>query len=297
MSRLLVIGTGLIGGSFALAMREAGCFTDIVGLDADVAVAERARTLGIIDVVASDANAAIGAADTIADAIVVAVPTLQIAQIVEQIRTRVGRGMTTVFDVGSVKGSVLNELRGGSGVPPWFVPSHPMAGSEQHGPDAATANLFRGRHVIVTPQAETDRAALNRVSQWWRAAGANVFETSADVHDEMVALTSHLPHLIAYAFMNWVDAPHSAPPHRFAGPGLQDFTRIAASEAAMWRRILVANRSAVLAQYDGWSSSVGEIVELLRAERFDELEQLLANAQAARARLTDELTDELTERH
>ncbi len=285
MTRLLVIGTGLIGGSFALAMRQAGCFTDIVGLDDDVEAAERARSLGIVDTVADDPASAISTAD----AVVVAVPTPWIARVVEQIGTHAGRDAPTVFDVGSVKSSVLDELRRGSGVPPWFVPSHPMAGSEKHGPDAAAANLFRDRHVIVTPQTETDRAALDRVSGWWRAAGANVFETSALVHDEMVALTSHLPHLIAYAFMNWIDAPHSASPHHFAGPGLQDFTRIAASDAAMWRRILTANRSAVLAQYDGWSKSLNEIVDLLRAQRFDDLERLLASAQAARARLTDEL--------
>jgi prephenate dehydrogenase len=287
MPRLLVIGTGLIGGSFALAMRQAGCFTRIDGHDADASVTKRARKLGVIDAVASDEAAGIAAAD----AVLIAVPTAEIAGLVGRIATQIGRRSVTVFDVGSVKGSVLDELRRGGGVPPWFVPSHPMAGSEHHGPDAADANLFRNRQVIVTPQPESDRAALDRVAGWWRAAGANVVETSAKIHDEMVALTSHLPHLIAYAFMNWVDGPHSSAPRDFTGPGLKDFTRIAASDAHMWRQILAENRSAVLAQYDGWTASLGTLVEHLRNGRFDELEKLLANAQAARGRLTDQSND------
>ncbi len=162
-----------------------------------------------------------------------------------------------------------------------------MAGSERRGPAAADATLFRGRPVILTPQPETDPQALGRARDWWSATGAQVIETSAPIHDEMVALTSHLPHLIAYAFMNWVDRPHAAAPADFAGPGLHDFTRIAASDASMWRRILSENRTAVLAQYDGWSASMTRFVELLRNRRFDELEALLADAQAARQRMTD----------
>jgi len=180
---------------------------------------------------------------------------------------------------------VVASLRGHGGVPTWFVPCHPMAGSERRGPDAADANLYRGRHVILTPQPETDSAATARVRGWWIAAGAQVFETTAEVHDEMVALTSHLPHLIAYAYMGWVDAPHSGDPRAFAGPGLHDFTRIAASDAAMWRQILTDNRAAVLAQFDGWSATFARLGTLMREGRFDELERLLAAARTARARL------------
>ena len=125
---------------------------------------------------------------------------------------------------------------------------------------------------------------MARARDWWRAAGAKVVETSAPIHDEMVALTSHLPHLVAYAFMGWVDQPHAGAPADFAGPGLHDFTRVAASDAAMWRQILSENRAAVLAQYDGWAASMARLVELLRSGRFDELEAVLARAQAARLR-------------
>ena len=287
MPRLLVIGTGLIGGSFALAMRQAGCFTSIEGLDADASAAERALQLGVIDSVASDPTTAIATAD----AVLIAVPTADIAALVRRIEVQVEGRAITAFDAGSVKGSVLDELRRGGGVPAWFVPSHPMAGSEHHGPAAADANLFRDRQVIVTPQPESDRAALERVGGWWRATGAHVVEASTRVHDEMVALTSHLPHLVAFAFMNWVDRPHSGKPRDFAGPGLKDFTRIAASDARMWRQIFLENRVAILAQYDGWTDLLGDLIEHLRSGRFDELEAMLANAQAARARLTDQSND------
>jgi prephenate dehydrogenase len=283
MARLLVIGTGLIGGSFALAMRRASSFTRIDGYDANATVARQAVEFGLIDRAVTDLAPAIAAAD----GILIAVPTDAIADNVRRVAAAIARPTTTVFDAGSVKGSVLANLRADGGVPTWFVPSHPMAGSERRGPDAADANLFRGRQVIVTPAAHTDSAAVARVRGWWHAAGAQLFETTAEIHDEMVALTSHLPHLIAYAFMNWVDAPHSGEPRAFAGPGLHDFTRIAASDAAMWRQILSDNRAAVLDQFDGWSARFAELGTLLRDGRFDELERMLALARAARARLLE----------
>jgi prephenate dehydrogenase len=281
MSRLLVVGTGLIGGSFALAMRRAGAFARIDGYDANAEVAERAVGLGLIDRAVTDLAQAVAAAD----GVLIAVPTSAIADNVRRVATAIARPTTAVFDVGSVKGSIVAQLRGGGGVPAWFVPSHPMAGSERRGPDAAAADLFRGRRVILTPQPETDAAATAKVRGWWSAAGAHVDETTAEVHDEMVALTSHLPHLIAYAYMGWVDAPHSGDPRAFAGPGFHDFTRIAASDAAMWRQILTDNRAAVMAQFDGWSAALGRLAALLRDGRFDELERVLAEAQAARERL------------
>jgi prephenate dehydrogenase len=281
MPHLLVIGTGLIGGSFALAMRKGGCFAHIDGHDSDAAAAASALRLGHIDAVAPDLNAAIARAD----AVLVAVPIAAVASTVQRV-CKLNR-TATVIDVGSVKGSVLEALRKSGAMPPGFVPCHPMAGSEKRGPEAADAGLFRDRPVILTPQPETDPKALARVREWWSAAGARVVESSAPIHDEMVALTSHLPHLVAYAFMNWVGKPHGAVPADFAGPGLHGFTRIAASDAAMWRQILSENRAAVLAQYDGLVASMDGFVELLRNERFDELEALLAQAQATRLRMIE----------
>lgn len=284
MARLLVIGTGLIGGSFALAMRKTGCFAGIDGHDSDPMVAEKARQLGLIDGVVTDLRAAIDAVD----AVLIAVPTGAIAAVVRQIESLVGRRTVTVFDTGSTKASVIEALRRGGAVPPWFVPSHPMAGSERQGPEAADAELFRGRRVFVTPQPETAQAAVEQVRGWWAATGAEVIETSVEIHDEMVALTSHLPHLIAFAFMNWVARPHGGDAGVFAGPGLLGFTRIAGSDASMWRGIMAENRLAVLAQYDGWTETFATVGTLLRESRFNELEAFFAAAQVARLRLPDE---------
>lgn len=283
MPRLLVIGTGLVGGSFALAMRRAGCFQRIDGYDADADCAHAALQRGHIDAVVRDLDAAAATAD----AVLVAVPTDAIASLVRRTATTGGADTPIVMDVGSVKGSVLAALRGFGAMPANFVPSHPMAGSEKRGSGGADADLFRDRPVILTPQPETDPNALVRARGWWSATGARVVETDAAIHDEMVALTSHLPHLVAYAFMHWVARPHGAAPADFAGPGLLDFTRIAASDPAMWRVILSENRAAVLAQYDGWSASMARFADLLRQQRDDEFEALMTDAQAARLRLLD----------
>jgi prephenate dehydrogenase len=281
MDRLLVIGTGLIGGSFALAMRDAATFSHIEGYDTDPSVARKALQLGLIDAVAGDLTASIAAAD----AVLIAAPTGAIAPMVRRIAADAGSRSVTVFDAGSVKGSVLDALRRDGEIPARFVPCHPMAGSERQGPDAADANLFRGRRVLVTPLLNTDREAVARVRRWWNAAGADVIETNPHIHDEMVALTSHLPHLIAYTYMAWVGQPHSGAAREFAGPGLADFTRIAAADASMWREIIAENQAAVVAQYDGWIALLTAAGDLLRDGRYDELEQLFARARAAHAKL------------
>jgi prephenate dehydrogenase len=151
--------------------------------------------------------------------------------------------------------------------------------------------LFDNRHVIVTPEPETDSAAVASVGGYWRAAGATVIETTALVHDEMVALTSHLPHLLAHAFMEWAARPRSADAADFAGPGLRDFTRIAGSDPVLWRQIFAANRGALLQEFDGFLLALTEIGALLRENRFDELEALLAKARNARARLLERADD------
>jgi prephenate dehydrogenase len=277
MARLLVVGTGLIGGSFALAMRAAQRFDTIVGYDADAAALARAQSRGLIDEAATDA----GQAAAGVDAVIVAVPTDRIAASV----VAVAPAGVPVFDTGSVKGSVIDALRAAGRVPGNYVPTHPMAGSEFAGPDAARADLFRGRPVIITPLQETDPDAVASVASFWRAAGAEVTRTTPAVHDEMVALTSHLPHLVAYTFMEWAASPHSAAVALFAGPGVRDFTRIAGADAQMWRTILSANRDALLREYDGLMQRLGEVGQLLRDDRFDELQALLARGRQARQQL------------
>lgn len=249
--RLAVVGTGLIGSSFALAARQAGLFDDVVGIDPDRAQGERAVALGIVDRLADGVPAA-------ADAVLLAGPTHTIAPWVERLADHAG----IVFDTGSVKGAVLEVLRAGSGVPGRFVPCHPMAGSEKSGPAAADPALFAAAEVIVTPGPECDAAALATVTGWWQACGARVTAMDAATHDRLLAVTSHLPHLLAFAYLHQVTDEHL--PHT-AG-GYRDFTRIGAADADMWAPIFRLNRDALLSALDGMEATLARARDLVQAD-------------------------------
>ena len=233
--QLVVIGTGLIGGSFALAARQQRLFDRIVGVDPDGERRRRALDLGVIEAVVESVPEDAGA-------VLLAGPSHTIAPWVVRLADHPG----IVFDTGSVKSAVLADIRAAGPLPPRFVPCHPLAGSEQSGPDAADGTLFRNAEVIVTPAAETDMAAVRKVREWWRAVGATVVEMAADEHDRVLALTSHLPHLVAFSYLQLIDDEH----RRHTAGGFRDFTRIGASDPRMWSPILRLNRDAVLAALD-----------------------------------------------
>lgn len=248
--RLAVVGTGLIGGSFALAARAAGLFDDIVGIEPDSARARRAVALNLVDRVA----------DTVPDdagAVLLAGPSHSIAPWV----VRLADHGAVVFDCGSVKGAVLDQVRAqrADGVPPRFVPCHPLAGSEKSGPDAAGADLFRDAEVIVTPVPETDSDSVQRVSEWWRAIGARVLIMDAASHDAILAVTSHLPHLVAFAYLHQVGDEHV----RHAAGGFRDFTRIGAADPDVWAPIFRLNRQPLLAALDDLEMSLAQARRLL----------------------------------
>lgn len=274
MSHLHVVGTGLIGASFAMAARQAACFTRITGADTNPSRIGRALELGAIDAQSDGLGA---------DAVLVAVPVGQIARVVVDLeRTGVARS-STLFDVGSAKQQPLAELTEALGsVPTNFVPCHPMAGSEQSGPEAASAGLFRAKHVFIMPSRETGRAHLDRVRDWWQACGAVVKETSPEHHDAAVALTSHLPHLLAAAFMTLVADRDDAAIMQFAGSGFADFTRIAGGDPALWRDIVGSNRSAIRARLNEFIALLGELEADLGSGRLESLEALLSRAQRMR---------------
>ncbi|MDZ7670760.1 MAG: prephenate dehydrogenase/arogenate dehydrogenase family protein [Gammaproteobacteria bacterium] len=240
---LAVVGTGLIGGSFALAARRQRLFDEIVGVEPDAAHGRRALALGLVDRLAEDVPPN-------ADAVLLAGPSQTIAPWVVRLAGHAG----VVFDAGSVKGAVLEQVRGGCAgeLPPRFVPCHPLAGSERSGPDAAAADLYRDAEVIVTPGSETDTAAVEQVSGWWRAIGARVLTMDPDSHDAILAVTSHLPHLLAFAYLQQVRDGHL--PHT-AG-GFRDFTRIGAADADMWAPIFELNRTPLLAALDDLEASL-----------------------------------------
>ena len=237
MTSLLLVGTGLIGGSFALAARQRGLFDRIVGIDRDADALARAVQLGIVDATAEGVPDTAGATY---DAACIAVPQAGIARAVRE----TAAAAQLVFDVGSVKAPVLDAL---TPPPPHFVPCHPIAGSERHGPSAARADLFQGCSVVLTPAAATDAGAVAAARGLWERIGARTVIDTAANHDARFALLSHLPHLVAFAFMEVVAAGGGA---TGAGSGFRDFTRIAGSDADVWHDILHANASAVRGHLD-----------------------------------------------
>lgn len=244
MSSLLLIGTGLIGGSFAKAAKARGAFDRIVGVDRDRAALGRALELGIID-------HAVDVPARDCDAVCVAVPVGATAKLVRDAATHCAG---PVFDVGSVKGTVIDAL---DPVPSNFVPCHPIAGSELQGPTAARDDLFDGRVVIMTPVAQTDDDAAEAVRGYWESVGARVVEQTPASHDECFALVSHLPHLVAFAFM---DVAARAGPLDHVGNGFRDFVRIAGADVNVWTDILHANADRIRPHLD-------ELMETLRRFR------------------------------
>jgi prephenate dehydrogenase len=275
MTHLFVIGTGLMGASFALAARQCAAFSVVTGFDTAPGAARQARLDGVLDHVATDLDAGVAAAD----AVLVAVPTGSIATAVASVAAA-QHAAKPIFDLGSVKAPILAALRASGGIPPQFVPCHPMAGSEAQGAGAADAGLFRGRRVFLTPHEHSDAGVLERVAGWWRQCGADVVHCAADQHDRAVALTSHLPHLVAYAYMAHAGGA-GTDVRPFAGPGFRDFTRIAASDPTLWRHILLDNRTAVLAALDGLVVELDALKGLLVEGRAEDLEAALRRGQAS----------------
>ena len=251
MSRsLLLVGTGLIGGSFALAARAEGLFDRVLGVDASSAAIREALARGVIDAEAPPAPEGVAG-------VCVAVPVAAIAKMVRYADT-VAPGVP-VFDVGSVKKPILEALE--PETPASFVPCHPIAGSERQGPAAADGAMFRGARVVITPGEATDSEALATVQRWWQAVGAETVTEDAAVHDDLLAVTSHVPHLLAFALMRLAD---DAGALDHIGGGFRDFTRIAAADADVWSQILAANTTAVTRRLGELSERLAELANATR---------------------------------
>jgi len=252
--RAAIVGVGLIGGSLALAARARGLFGHVVGIGRSEANLATARARGIIDRVATD-GATLGPVDLV----VLAVPVRSTAAVVRGLLPHLAAG-TIVTDVGSVKGEVVAALETLLPADRPFVGGHPIAGSEQAGAAAATAELFEGARCILTPSPRTDRAALARVRALWEGVGARVEEMAPAAHDHALAWTSHAVHALAFALVRAIAAADPALLAR-GGPSLRDVTRIAASPAELWRDIFLANAAAV----DVTLADLGAELERLRA--------------------------------
>jgi len=277
VDRLALVGTGLIGGSFALALKQAGAVREVLGVGRNPARLTVARELGLIDRAADWAEAGQ------ADCILLAMPVGETEAVLNKLAPHLKAG-AIVTDAGSTKANVVEVARAALGTRfADFVPGHPIAGSEQSGPGAARADLYQGKRVVLTPQAETRAGAIAMVRTLWEATGAQVETLEAAQHDRIFAAVSHLPHLAAFALVD--DLAQRADGDtffRFAASGFRDFTRIAGSSPEMWRDIALANRGALVAELDAYLASLQALRSAVSADDAEALLAIFSRARAAR---------------
>jgi prephenate dehydrogenase len=280
IQKLAVFGVGLIGGSVALALKQAGAVGEVVGYGRSPANLDTARSLGIIDHVASRPEDAVKGAD----AVLLAVPVGQMAALMQAIAPHLGAA-TLVTDAGSTKQDVAAlMLQYLSAHLPNCVPAHPIAGAEASGASAARADLFAGKNVVLTPLCASSADAVARVSALWQACGAKLNHMAAAEHDAIFAAVSHLPHLLAYALVDMLAQRDNADTlFGFAASGFRDFTRIAASSPEMWRDIALANRDALLVELTHYQNQLQHLQTALTHADAASLEAVFQRAQAARA--------------
>ena len=278
--RIAIIGFGLIGSSLGRAIKQHGLAGTLVAVDRDPAARAEIEALGLADAVTGDPAAAVEDADLV----ILATPVSTYAEIGRAIAPALKPG-AIVSDVGSVKQLVLRDLAPTLPAHVHLVPGHPIAGTEKSGPAAGFASLFEGRWCILTPTADVDRAAVDRVNALWHAIGSDVVEMDADHHDKVLAITSHLPHLIAYTIVGTaVDLEEDIQSEvvKFSASGFRDFTRIAASDPTMWRDIFLNNREAVLEMLQRLTEDLFALQRAIRWGEGDFLHERFTRARAIR---------------
>ena len=279
--RVAVIGVGLIGGSFALALKAAKRCGHVAGAGRSAANLQLALERGAIDSIATDAAAAVQDADLV----LVSTPVAQIKGIFLSIHSKIKPG-AIITDVGSTKRDVVAAARAGlGGKIAQFIPAHPIAGAEHSGAAAADPELFRGRRLILAPLEENRKQDIETLSGLWTAIGARVSRMTPEAHDAVFAAVSHLPHLLAYALVHEIsERPDAAQLFGYAASGFRDFTRIASSHPEMWRDICVANRDRLLHEVHLFEKKLKTIGTMLETDDAAALEKLFAEARAARGR-------------
>lgn len=285
ISKLVVIGVGLIGGSFALALRRAGLVDRVVGMGRSPENMQRALELGIIDEQASDFAAALSDADFV----LLAIPVKQTAGVMQQMAPHL-EAHTIISDVGSTKQNVVHAARANLGKRiERFIPAHPIAGTEFNGAEAAFPDLFQDKPVILTPLQENDQQIVDRVADLWQHCGASVSSMLPEQHDQLLAAISHLPHMLAFSLMQHIHTLSQTLSEgdplallRFAGSSLNDMTRVTASSPEMWRDICLENRTALLAQIEAYQQELSGLQQMLADYDGESLEKLFAEARAIR---------------
>ena len=279
LNKVIIFGVGLIGGSFALALRKANAVTELVGFGRSAGNLQQALQLGIIDRIGQDIAAEISDADLI----LLATPVGQMAELMARIESHL-RKHTLITDGGSTKSDVVREAYAQLGNKiAQFVPAHPIAGAEQSGAAAAGPDLYAGKKVILTPLPENSTEAVARVRHAWELCGALVSELSPKQHDEIFAAVSHLPHLLSFALVHdLAQRDNRELLLSYAASGFRDFTRIAASSPEMWRDICIANRVALLNELQIYIAELNQLSTALAAGDVEKLEQTFHTAQQLR---------------
>lgn len=278
--KIVVFGVGLIGGSFALALRKANAVGEVVGFGRSAATLEQAKQLGILDRVGDDEGAEVRDADLV----LLSTPVGQMADIMARIAPYLG-AHTVVTDGGSTKGDVVAAARANMGGRiAQFVPAHPIAGAEKSGAAAAMAELYAGKKVVLTPLPENAEESVARVRHAWALCGAKVSELTAEQHDAIFAAVSHLPHLLSFALVHDLAQRDDRDLLlSFAASGFRDFTRIAASSPEMWRDICLANRKALLCELEKYTAELNLLSQALELCDADRLEAVFSEARKVRS--------------
>ena len=285
IERLTIIGVGLIGGSLARALKSKGAVKEVIGTSRSIQHLQRARELGVIDRIEIDMGAAVSGADVV----VVAVPVGAMESVFADIAPRLS-DKTVLTDVGSSKASVVDAaLKVFGKLPENFVPAHPIAGTEKSGVEASFVELFQQHRVILTPTEVSSADAVSKVRLMWEQVGAIVTETSVSHHDEILAATSHLPHLLAFSLVDTLATMDDKQEiFDYAAGGFRDFTRIASSDPLMWHDICVHNGPALLKILDRFNADLDHLRKAIAENDGDYLLQVFSRAKAARDQLTSD---------
>ncbi|HIB96983.1 MAG TPA: prephenate dehydrogenase/arogenate dehydrogenase family protein [Candidatus Thioglobus sp.] len=277
MNRICIIGVGLIGGSFAAGLKQSNQVHTIVGYGRNEANLIKAQELMVIDEYSLDISEALKDVDLV----LIATPVNSFKAILEMIKPYI-TDQVIVTDVGSTKASVINIAKQVFGhMPKNFIPAHPIAGKEQSGVEAAQADLFNNKRVIITPEDNSNALSVSAVSALWQSVGAKVEVMDADKHDDLLAMTSHLPHMLAFSLMDYLMSSNPDACHYAAG-GFKDFSRIASSDAVMWRDICINNPDQIIKHIEGYQESLSSIAHLIKNNQPEELEKLFSDAKSAR---------------
>jgi prephenate dehydrogenase len=279
IQQLTIFGVGLIGGSLALALKKAGYCQRVVGCSRSADHLQRAVDLGVIDRYTLDPAEAVKGADMILIAVPMGAMQMVFSAIVDHIED-----YAVITDAGSAKGSVITAAKAAFGeVPAQFVPGHPIAGREKSSVEAALADLYIDHKVILTPLKNTTPDAIRRVTKMWQIAGAEVENLDVEQHDSVLAATSHLPHILAFSFVNTLaESEHCEKIFHYVAGGFKDFSRIASSDPVMWRDICLENKNAILQVLNDYQQNLSDLAELIKNEDADMLLNEFAHAKTER---------------